>query len=212
MKPFSQWSIVEVEETFQLMLRKQSAPLADWLTIRSQPSPEERILLGALREKLADHVYDWNEYELIVKFITPLLAMVNFDQEAYQSFFEREISVTYHDEALSGIVDFIVATGKRTPKHPYFFLHEYKRELASSNDPLGQLLVAMIAAQHLNHDENPVYGAYIMGRLWNFVLLSGMDYAVSLSYDATKNDVRDIFCILQQTKTIIERFIRDEKK
>ena len=75
----------------------------------------------------------------------------------------------------------ITATGKRVPKHPYFFIHEYKKELESSSDPLGQLMIAMVAAQHLNQDGNPLYGAYVVGRSWNFVILDGKEYKAGLT-------------------------------
>ncbi len=208
MKSFSKWTIAEVEETFQIVIRKHSTLLQDWLAVHPQLPAEETKQLNMLRERLIDHVYDWNEYELRGKFIEPLLMMVDFDHELYQSFLEREISVSINGEVLAGTVEFIVARGKRVPKQPYFFIHEYKKERDSSNDPLGQLLIAMIAAQKLNNDENPLYGVYIVGRLWNFVVLDGLDYAVSLAYDATKDEIHEIFDILQNTKTIIETLIQ----
>lgn len=208
MKPFSKWTIAEVEDQFQIVQHKQSDLLNDWLIIRFQPSQDEEKKLDTLRERLFEHVYDWNEYELSLKFIAPLLLMVDFDQDNYQSFFERQISVTFNGEQLSGTIDFIVARGKRIPKQPYFFIHGYKKELESPNDPLGQLMIAMIAAQKLNNDDNPIYGAYIVGRLWNFVVLDRLDYSVSLAYDATKDNIKEIFGILQNTKNIIEKFIQ----
>lgn len=47
-----------------------------------------------------------------------------------------------------------------------------------------------------------------MGRYWNFVVLLGTEYSVSLTYDATKDEIRDIHGILQNTKRIIEDLIR----
>jgi len=208
MKLFSQWTIVEVEEKFQVVLQKQSNLLKAWLAVHCSPAAEDEKLLDTLRENLQNHVYDWNEEELKVKFIAPLLCLVNFDQEDYQSFWDREISVIYEGEKLSGALDFVVAQGKRVPKRPYFFIHEYKKELESSNDPLGQLLIAMIAAQKLNGDQRPIYGAYVVGRLWNFIVLEGLDYTVSLAYDATKDELKDIFGILGNTKTIIEALLQ----
>jgi len=208
MKPFSKWTIEEVEDTFHVVLQKQSDILKEWLKIRSPPSPEQEKQLDMLREKLLDHAWDWNELELTVKFIGPLLSLVNFDQENYQSFLNREISVLCEDEILAGAVDFVVAQGRRSPKKPYFFIQEHKREKNSSDDPLGQLMIAMFAAQKLNNDGNAMYGAYIMGRYWNFVVLLGLEYSVSLTYDATKDEIRDIHGILENTKGIIEDLIK----
>jgi hypothetical protein len=204
MKPFAKWTIEEVEETFNVVLQKQSSILEHWLAVRSSPSREAAEQLAGLREKLTDHVWDWNELELTVKFIGPLLSIVNFDQENYQSFMNRSISVSYKADTLGGTVDFVVAGGKRSPKKPFFFIHEHKREKDSSDDPLGQLMIAMVAAQKINNDGNPVYGAYVMGRYWNFVVLKELEYSVSLSYDATKDELNDILGILENTKAIIE--------
>ncbi|MCP4347511.1 MAG: hypothetical protein GY795_18555 [Desulfobacterales bacterium] len=207
MKPFAKWTIEEVEDTFGVTLQKQSKILEQWLTVRSSPSRESADQLDRLREKLTDHVWDWNELELTVKFIGPLLSIVNFDQENYQSFMNRDISVSYEQDTLGGTVDFVVAGGKRSPKKPFFFIHEHKRKKDSSNDPLGQVMIAMVAAQKINNDGNPVYGAYVMGRYWNFVVLKGLEYSVSLTYDATKNELNDILGILENTKKIIEELV-----
>ncbi|CAK8717024.1 MAG: hypothetical protein CDV28_1365 [Candidatus Electronema aureum] len=211
MKSFSKWTIAEVEETFALNPCKQLESLNQWLNAAAPLTPDEEAVIAELREKLLDHVWDWNESELKGKFIFPLLAAVNFDEEQYQSFIEREISVAIDNDTLSGMVDFFVASGRRYPKHPYFFIHEFKKEHEASGDPLGQLLVTMMAAQKLNHDGKPMYGCYVMGRLWFFVVLQGNDYAGSLAYDATKDDIKDIFSILKKMKEIIVKLIFAEK-
>lgn len=61
----------------------------------------------------------------------------------------------------------------------------------------------MIAAQILNQITHPIYGTYVIGRHWYFVVLDKDEYAVSLAYDTTKNEIKDIFYILQRAKTII---------
>ncbi len=212
MKTFSKWTIAEVEDRFGLILTKESCLLTEWFRVENCLSEEEEKRLNELCRSLQDHVHDWNEAELKLKFIAPLLLTVNFDQEKYCSFMEREISVTIENETLSGVIDFIVARGRRIPKKSYFFLHEYKKEQDSSNDPLGQLTVAMVAVQKLNNDNKPLYGAYIMGRLWFFVVLHGYEYSVSLGHNAARlNELNEIFNILKNTKTIIAELMKDEE-
>ncbi len=64
----------------------------------------------------------------------------------------------------------------------------------------------MVAAQKLNQNDKPVYGAYVMRRNWYFVVLHGATHAGSLAYDATKkNDLRQIFKMLKFIKQMIER-------
>ncbi|MDM8549778.1 hypothetical protein QUF72_06865 [Desulfobacterales bacterium HSG2] len=69
-------------------------------------------------------------------------------------------------------------------------------------------MIAMIAAQKLNNDGNPLYGAYVMGRYWHFVVLDGLEYALSLGHNAVKKDeLGEIFTILKETKRIIENLL-----
>ena len=207
MKSFSNWTIVEVEKEFQVKQQYDYRLLNAWL------DPGDKTLadtiqspidsLNALQMRLVKHVYDWNEQELKIQFIGPLLNLVDFDQAHYQPFFERVISVPYKNEKLSGDVDFLVANGLRVPEQPYFFIHEHKKDADSSGDPLGQVMIAMIAAQILNEADYPIYGAYVVGRFWNFVVLNGQEYAVSLAYDATKDEIKAIYAILTKVKEII---------
>lgn len=206
MKSFSKWTIEDVEETFQLVLQKNHEQLTAWIIPRQDTSREEEQQLIQLRDKLLDHVWDWNEEELKVYFIIPLLNLVNFEQKYYKPFLDRELSMTFHDETISGRVDFLVASGKRSPKRPFFFIHEYKKERDSSDDPLGQLLIAMVTAQHLNNDGHPVYGTYIMGRYWHFVILVGSSYAVHTGLNATAQEITLILSVLKNTKEIIEQW------
>ena len=63
----------------------------------------------------------------------------------------------------------------------------------------------MVAAQTINQQAHPVYGAYIIGRHWYFVILDGKTYSESLAYDATKEEILTIFGILRHTKEIIHQ-------
>jgi hypothetical protein len=206
MKPFSQWTKEEVEEEFQLTADPQNVLLRQWLTgSSSASSQEEEQQLRQLSRKLLAHVHDWNEEELKVCFIAFLLDMVDFYQARYRPFLERELSVEYAEgKRLWGVVDFLVASGKQAPKEPFFFLHEYKRQADTANDPVGQLLAEMVAAQTANRHAHP---AYVIGRHWYFVILDGPVYAESLAYDATKEDILAIVGILRQTKDLIDRMM-----
>ncbi|MCI5190595.1 MAG: hypothetical protein D3905_12590 [Candidatus Electrothrix sp. AS4_5] len=209
MKPFSKWTKEEIEDEFSLIADRQHGLLQEWLAVSPSFSDAEQQTLCDLSQTLLTHVHDWNEEELKVYFIASLLNMVNFYQPSYRPFLERELSVEYADgKRLWGIADFLVASGRQAPKQPFFFLHEYKKELDSSNDPLGQLLAEMVAAQTANAHAQPVYGAYIIGRHWYFVLLDGKVYAESLAYDATKEaELVQITAVLRKTKEIIDELI-----
>ncbi len=207
MKPFSKWTVEEVEDEFQLTLTPHYQGLRAWLEGATLPTQETESL-RQLSAKLALHIRDWNEEELKVYFIALLLDKVDFYDKGYRPFMEREISVEYAEgKKLWGVIDFLVAQGKHSPKEPFFFIHEYKKQFDTSNDPLGQLLAEMVAAQAINRHPHPIYGAYIVGRHWYFVILDGKVYSESLAYDATKDDLIAIFAILCHTKEIIRQIV-----
>jgi hypothetical protein len=209
MKSFSQWTKQDVEEEFHLTSTRESETLQAWLNGIQEVSQDEAARLRQLSEKLRLHVHDWNEEELKVYFIAFILDFVNFYQPSYRPFLERELSASYAEgKKIWGVVDFLVASGTQFPKEPVFFLHEYKKQLDTSNDPLGQLLAEMVAAQTLNSRPHPIYGAYVIGRHWYFVVLEEKSYAESLAYDATKEDILQIVGILRYTQLLIDKILQ----
>ena len=209
MKEFSKWTLDEVEEFFHVASVKEDVCLREWLSVELPVTSDETQQLQQLGVTLNEHVHDWNEEELKLKFIGFVLALVKYDQADYQAFFERRLALKIGQERLTGVVDCVIAAGKHTPKRPFFCLHEYKPERHSANDPLAQTLVAMAVAQRLNQDARPMYGAYIMGRNWYFITLHDDAYAVSPAYDATKDaDLKRIFMALRGIKIMIEQALQ----
>ena len=133
--------------------------------------------------------------------------MVNFSGENQKFFAERPLSATIDKIELNGKVDGLIASGRRVPKQPYFCLHEYKKEEDPDGDPAGQALAAMLVAQELNHHEQPVYGGYVKGSIWYFMALQGLEYSISYSYVATREDIFDIFQALKALKAMIEQIL-----
>ena len=98
--------------------------------------------------------------------------------------------------------------GKLPPK-------EFKKAKSSSNDPEGQLAAGMLAAQELNRsyyiENQPVYGAYIMGREWIFMKLEERNLIQSLPFLLTNEAMLfEMFRALKQLKIIILK-TKDEK-
>ncbi len=204
MKSFNHWIIDEVEEKFNLRQKETLVPLEEWLNNPETISDSHRQTLLKLRQRLREYVNGWNEVEMKMKFISFLIDMADYDTAKYHTFFDRPLTATIGTEQINGIVDLLIAQGKSVPKHPFFCLHEYKPSIPSSKDPTAQTLVGMVVAQQLNQNGKPVYGICVVGRLWYFIVLDQQEYAVSLAYDATKDDLFDIFKALLQVKTIIE--------
>jgi hypothetical protein len=203
MKKFSQWKREEIEDVFLLTEVEELNCLKEWIAYRLDIHEHENQQITKLRDRLRRHVIDWNEEELKIKFIALLLDLVDYNQTNSQAFFERTLEVKVNNDVLKGNVECLIARGKRSPKTPFFCLHEYKKEIDSSNDPLGQVLIAMVAAQLINQDDEPIYGVYIVGRLWHFLVLHEKKYCLNLALDATKqNDIESIFFMLRYIKHI----------
>jgi hypothetical protein len=196
-KPFEKWTRDDVELAFQVV----AAPtphtlLKNLLASTFHTDDYDARTLESLRAVLAINAQTWQEQELIMHFIAPLLNMVRFyDHAAFSAFAQRKIAAKIGAYDMNGKLDYFVATGKSKPRQPFFCVHEYKYAMRTDNDPLGQLLSAMITAQKLNEpSELPILGSYIVERNWYFVVLAGKHYSVSRSYDATQED--DILQIL----------------
>jgi hypothetical protein len=117
----------------------------------------------------------------------------------YKIFTQRPMSLKYDNDTkmTEGIVEFMLATGIQNPKKPFFFLHEYKPEKRRDNDPLGQLLIAMITSQTINKDDKPVYGIYVNGRNWFFVVLEGSTYYTSRAFPVDDDNIFIVAAILE---------------
>ncbi len=212
---FETWDTDSVELTFGLRQLRSMPLLNEWITAKQKPlSAVQAEFLTQVQQSLLQNANGWNEDELKLHFIGPLLVLVNFDQEHYKGFSQRRLKANIGAASgasttvtVAGDVDFVVATGKVNPREPFFFLHEYRRERGRDNDPIGQLLIEMLTAQELNAVKHPLYGCYVLGRNWFFVVLNDKYYAVSNAFNATDNDLFQIVAILTEMKNIIEQFL-----
>ncbi|MEM6297604.1 MAG: hypothetical protein AAF740_02840 [Bacteroidota bacterium] len=208
-KPFNLWRTQEVEEVFDVNYLKQGEELTNWLTFDCQIPERQAEQVEVLRESLEERVEFWNEGALKFHFLGPLLTLVNYRVGDFYSFPEQSISLELEDgHTISGILDLMVAKGKQIPKAPFFTLHEYKPQLGNTKDPLGQLLVSMVAAQRQNEVENistPIFGCYVIGRLWFFVYFENYTYQKSKAFDATDtDDLKQIVCALHYVRKKLE--------
>jgi hypothetical protein len=204
-KSFDKWDTDDVERTFGLHRVRRSPVFDSWMTPQHTPEHYERSMIERFREELTEAVDSWNEDELKFRFIAPFIGLMQYNSANINTFTQRPLTAKVQDITLTGRVDFMIATGRTKPRQPFFFLHEYKKERIGDSDPRAQLLTEMLAARELNHIEYPLYGCYIVGRNWFFVVLEGDTYAESLAFDATQEDILQIFSILREAKAIIGR-------
>ncbi len=204
---FRAWNLDQIEETFGLKQIWQMPLLTEWITFDYDISDYEQQYLLQAQNLFRLGGDDWNEAELENKFISPVITFSGIDNERFAYFLERELTISIGDYELSGKVDGMIATGFRSPKKPYFCLAEYKRGSDPNGDPKGQALIAMLTAQHINANQKPIFGCYIIGRSWYFMILIGNEYAISNDYSCMDDELFDIYRILRGLRVLIEKQI-----
>ena len=200
----------EMMEDFGLICEnKIMTPLmVDWLDITNPIlNIVEQTIFDTIYNECVGNIRGWNEEELKMEFISPLLLITGLKTtDKYRVFYERILTATIENKPLSVKIDYMIATGKLDLfKNPYFYFQEYKPQRRPSGDSMGQLLQAMMIAQAKNNNGKPIYGCEIMGSTWNFVILEGKNYCISKSYDCTeRNELLNIMAILRHFKEILE--------
>jgi len=183
-----------------------NAPLLkEWIELSKTqivPDDDSRILLR-LQQTLISRSTNWNEFELSEWFIGPVLSLIDYNTQKYKMFAARDLKAVVNNYELSGRPDVMLASGISSPIIPYFCFHEYKQQTDPNGNPQTQLLGAMFAAQELNNNEKPIYGIYVVGYDWQFVVLKGTEWCESKKYVADDEEIFDIFKILKALKEII---------
>ena len=212
---FKEWTLTQLDQAFGLsqVLLEQCQRMQEWENQASKItiSDTEKEFLLDLQEPLTWGGQAWNEAELENKFISPLIMYAKVDDRQIGYFLERPLSGKVGNYMLSGIVDGMIAKGFRDPTIPYFCMHEYKRYVDNSGYPDAQALAAMLVARELNDNRKAIYGLYIVGINWNFIVLETNNYyCISQVYNSTKKDIFEIFAMIKSIKAIIKSEFLDE--
>jgi hypothetical protein len=205
-KPFRECTLAFLDRTFALDQVLTHPVIDHWLNVPVELTDFEQQQLAHLQHILTLNVHDWNEYELDTHFIGPLFTLVNFTDERkrFNHFGQRELEGVVNGYLLFGKPDGMVASGRREPETPYFAFQEYKRELDPNGDPAGQCLAAMLVGQSFDLPAVPMYGCYVVGAVWRFMILVEQQYAISLDFSATSSDeLLAIFRALKSLKQIV---------
>ena len=206
MRNFENWETQDLEMTFGLKRVKNMPLLNNWIDSNATFDDSARQRIEELRNSIADFADYWNEDELKMQAISLMLDIANFRHHQYTIFSQRTLSATVEGIEIGGRVDFMLASGYQKPIKPYFFIHEYKQERKRENDPKGQLLSELLAAQQKNENKFPLYGCYVIGRNWFFMVLNGKEYGVSDGFMASQDSIYKIISMLRQVKVYIEKF------
>lgn len=158
---------------------------------------KELKFLKELLGKEENYIKIYKEEDLKIKFITPILNKVNFRTEELRDFYEEKLFYEAENFIFNGTTDFLISKGLKFPEKPYFFIQEFKKN-AEHSDPEPQLLAELIAGIELN-DWKIIKGAYIIGAIWNFVILEKLgknsyQYFISQNFDSSKfEDLKGIY-------------------
>jgi hypothetical protein len=209
------WREGELIETFNLTrIVTHTTPLMKELLDVQVPefNSGEQYNFDRLYNKVVRHITGWNEEDLKIKFIGPVLELGHLtDDDIVLSYFDKTISETVDDIRLIVKSDFMLAKGiLDVVKTPYFHFQEYKPYKNPSGDSMAQLLEAFLIAQAKNKNGNPIYGVDMIGANWRFVTMEGRTYCISKAYDATdKEDLLCIISILRKFRWILETRLMD---
>lgn len=198
------WTLTSLDKAFKLTQVWDSELINSWQAIPVEIDEFETRSLLNLQKPLIKAGKAWNEVELENKFISPLIMTANIDDDKIAYFLERSLSGIVGDYELSGVVDGMIATGFRDPDIPLFCMHEYKRSVENQGTPDAQALAAMLVAREMNNNDKPIYGLYVVGLIWNFMVLNGNEYCVSKDYKSDNEEIFLIFKMLKALKQIIK--------
>jgi hypothetical protein len=200
---FKDWTLTTLDKAFGLKQIWQCDLLQQWENTSISITDFEKTSLLNFQEGLIRAGRAWNEVELESKFISPLIVTARIEDEQIGYFLERPLSGIVGDYELSGVVDGVIATGFREPGIPYFCLHEYKRSIENQGTPDAQVLAAMLVAREQNQNKLPIYGLFVVGLDWYFIVLSGNEYCISKTYHADDDEIFAIFKMMKSLKHII---------
>ena len=212
---FRQCSLELLEKLFGIEETDGLEALDEWMRhMDNTPlTPFEIISIEHIQKNLKRNIRAWNEQELALNFIGPLMSFITFSSKKYNLFAERPLDallkdVNGEDVLLSGKPDTIVASGFRSPEVPFFSFHEHKPETDSSGDPAGQVLSAMLVGQAKNNKpKEPIYGCYVIGQNWYFLILMDKYYTIAPPFATTNAEVFDVYKALKALKEMIEQQI-----
>lgn len=165
----------------------------NWFEYSEEIHPETLSMFEKLIEENELLIETYNEEDLKVNFIIPILNKVHFKsfENECRDFYELPMKYETDDFIFNGTTDFVVSKGLIESKKPYFFIQEFKKA-QQEGYPESQLLAELISAVELNK-WTEIKGAYIVGSLWYFVILQKLDnnqyhYFVSKKFDSIRID------------------------
>lgn len=178
--------------------------LEDWLSDLPDLNTTESLLTDFFKRDVKRDIDTWQKQDLLMKFVGPIINSIDYTQR-YQLrlFSKRPLTSTMDTYQVEGEADFFLSNDAHIPTTPYYAFCTVKPEIGERNDPAGQNLAAMLVGQQQNQDNEVIYGSYIVGRNWYFMVLKGKEFAISKSYAADDEEIFEIIKVLKALRNIL---------
>ena len=214
---FSQIGDIQLEELVDIKRIYKKTIFKKWFGFEYEINEDVNDFLQKLLDKNQDLIFDYYEEDLKANFIIPLINKVDFFmiEDEIRNFYDAPLTYKTDKFIFSGATDFVISSGIKRAKKPYFFIQEFKKA-KKPTDPEPQLLAEMISAVELNKTKS-IRGAFIIGKDWYFVILEklGKDkyqYFISEAFNSIKLDeLKGIYRNLKFVKNEIIQMVRQEK-
>jgi hypothetical protein len=201
---FSNISFAELRKIVPLRKAKNHDKFKSWFEADYEISLEDSNFLQKLIDKHYLILPSYSEEDLKMKFLSPILNLVDFAVEPINDFYEATLKAEVNGVELKGFPDYVVAMGIQEPEKPYFFLQEFKpTEFDKSVE--DQLFAELLAGIAIN-ESTILRGAYIIGQNWRFVIMekdANNNYTayISKQFDSLElDDLKQIYKNLQIVK------------
>ena len=201
---FSNIKFSDLENIVQIKPMRDATKFNEWFSFAYKLKPTETKLFKALIDKNIMRIMSYMEEDLKAKFLIPIFNQVDFTTDVRDDWYDASLSGMVNGVEIKGFADYMVASGTRDPRKPYFFIQEFKPSIPDRN-PEVQLLAEMLVTIEKNQT-NIMRGGYIIGQNWKFVILektreNQFEYFVSPVFDALElADLKKIYIILQAVK------------
>jgi len=205
-KQYSEAELIDTFKLIRLVSHQCSTQMQTWLDCETTLNDGEQYLFDLIFNDACQNIGGWHEEDLKMKFICFVLRLGNLvDNQHFHTYFERTIETTVEGHFLKVKTSFMLAKGiLDMPQVPYFHFQEYKRQTDPNGDPIAQVLEAMLIAQEINQNKQPIYGAYVIGKFWNFIMLENKTYSLSKTFDCTEHDdLLKIIAVLRKFNQLI---------
>jgi hypothetical protein len=194
---FSKIKMRDLESILTISRKIDHNIFKEWFDSEVEISDKTDNFLENLLNREKDYIPIYDEEDLKMRFLSPFLIHIDFRVNGFRDFYHEQITYKTDKFILNGKADFVFANGFENSEKPYFFIQEFKRAEEFSN-PRPQLLAEMVAGLEISEVQT-FRGAYIIGAIWNFVILekigeNSYQYFVSENFDSSKiEDLKAIY-------------------